>query len=136
MSRTGRPGDSHCILVAEDDEGARRLNTDALTDSGFQVDAAKDGAVAWDSLQAKEYRLLITDHNMPGMNGIDLIKKLRTSSMALPVILVSGEMPTVELESCAWLKISATLPKPYRIKDLLRIVNDVLGEAVGESGRT
>jgi CheY-like chemotaxis protein len=136
ISGTQTLANSPRILVAEDDAGVRRLNTDALVGLGYHVDAAEDGAVAWDSLQIKAYRLLITDHNMPRMSGIELIKKIRTSSMTLPVILVSGEMPTRELEQCSWLRISATLPKPYVVTDLLKIVNDVLGMAAGASERT
>lgn len=136
ISRPQASAHSHRILVAEDDAGVRRLNTDALTGSGYHVDAAEDGAVAWDSLQTKAYRLLITDHNMPRMSGIELIKKMRTSSMTLPVILVSGEMPTTELEKFSWLRISATLPKPYVITDLLKIVSDVLRMAADASERT
>jgi two-component system cell cycle response regulator CpdR len=120
------PADSRRILLAEDDENVRRLNANALIDSGYQVDAAVDGAVAWDSLQTKTYRLLITDHHMPRMSGLDLIKKMRASSMTLPVILVSGKMPAEALESNSWLQISAMLPKPYVVEDLLRIVNEVM----------
>jgi len=121
----------HGILVAEDDAQVRRISTFVLSDAGYQVDAAEDGAVAWDRLQLKSYDLLITDHNMPNMSGIELIKKVRAARMALPVILISGTMPEDELKAHAWLQINATLPKPCDIVKLLRTVKEVL-DATGD----
>jgi DNA-binding response OmpR family regulator len=129
------PSAPHPILVAEDDAHVRRLNMDALTQSGFHVDAAEDGLSAWNSLQRKSYRLLITDHKMDGITGLDLIKRVRASKMTLPVILTSGNMPTQELETCQGLEINATLPKPYGIHELIKIVREVLGSSAAGAGR-
>ena len=63
----------HRILVAEDDHDVRRLNTEVLIDSGYHVDAAQDGAIAWDILQIKSYDLLITDYDMPKLSGLELV---------------------------------------------------------------
>jgi YesN/AraC family two-component response regulator len=57
------------------------------------VDTAEDGEFGWEALQAKNYDLLITDNNMPKVSGLELVKKLRSARMALPVILASGAMP-------------------------------------------
>ncbi|MGA2029823.1 MAG: response regulator [Verrucomicrobiota bacterium] len=116
----------HRILVAEDDHDVRRLNTEVLIDSGYHVDAAQDGAVAWDILQIKSYDLLITDYDMPKLSGLELVKKARAARMALPVILVSGKMPMEMLREHSWLQINATLPKPYDIMELLDTVKEVL----------
>jgi DNA-binding response OmpR family regulator len=120
----------HRILVAEDDEDVRRLNADALVGSGYLVDAAEDGAVAWDSLQIKVYRLLITDNNMPKMSGIELIKKMRAASITTPVILASAAIPYDAMETHSPLQINGTLPKPYNVGELLKLVSEVLSGAV------
>ena len=65
------------ILVVDDDEAFRRLNTEVLNCSGYQVDAAEDGAVGWEAIQANRYDLLITDNSMPKLTGVELVKKLR-----------------------------------------------------------
>jgi DNA-binding response OmpR family regulator len=119
----------HCILVAEDDHDVRRLNTELLTDSGYRVDGAEDGAVAWETLQIKRYHLLITDYDMPKMSGIELVKKVRGARMELPIIMVSGTMPTEELKEHG-LHIDATLPKPYAIAEFLKTVKEVLSTTV------
>lgn len=132
---TGRPAASllSCetnpplrILVAEDEGVIRRLNAVVLTDSGYKVDTAGDGAVAWEAIQLNSYDLLITDNKMPEMSGMDLLKRLHAARMALPVIMVSGTMPTEELTLQPWLKIAAALLKPYEVDELLATVRNVL----------
>jgi DNA-binding response OmpR family regulator len=115
------------ILVVEDDADIRQLNTEVLTESGFQVDAAQDGVAAWQALNSEHYDLMITDNNMPIVTGLELIKKLRAEDMTLPVILMSGTMPTEELEQHPWLQIQATLIKPYTLAELFKTVKEVLG---------
>lgn len=114
------------VLVVEDEADIRRLNTEVLACSGYHVDAAEDGAVAWDMLQTNHYDLLVTDHNMPKVSGIELLKKLHDSSLKLPVIMATGTLPQAELERHPWLEIKAVLLKPYTFDDLLDTVKNVL----------
>ena len=81
------------ILVVEDDIFFRRLNTQVLLGSGYEVDAAADGAAAWQALNTDGYDLLITDNSMPKLSGVELLKKLRGARMALPVIMATGTLP-------------------------------------------
>ena len=124
------------ILVAEDDDDIRRLNTEVLAGSGYKVDAAADGAVAWDTLQLSRYDLLVTDYSMPGMSGVELLKKLHAVRMALPVILVSGTIPMEKLKRHPWLQIDATLLKPYTPDELLATVRKVLFATDGIAGQS
>jgi DNA-binding response OmpR family regulator len=114
------------ILVVEDDAVTRRINTKVLIKSGYEVDAAEDGAVAWDALQLNGYDLLVTDNEMPNVSGVDLLKKLHAARMAMPVIMVSGKMPTAELSRQPWLQIEAALLKPYMASELVDTVRNVL----------
>ena len=116
----------HRILVADDETAILQLMTDVLAHSGYHVDAAEDGAIAWAALQAKPYDLLITDHDMPKVTGVDLVKHLRSARMALPVVMVSGELPSHELAQYPSLQLAATLEKPFAIADLLATVENVL----------
>ena len=67
------------ILVVDDDPLIRRLNSEVLVYSGYQVDAADDGASAWNALLVNDYDLLITDNDMPKVTGVDLLKKVHAS---------------------------------------------------------
>jgi PleD family two-component response regulator len=67
------PNPRQRILVVEDDAVIRRVNVEVLTYSGYHVDAAEDGAAAWDTLQLSNYDLMVTDNDMPpdDRHGID-----------------------------------------------------------------
>lgn len=114
------------ILVVDDDDCIRQFNTEVLTHSGYQVDAAEDGAAAWNNLQCKSYDLLITDNRMPKVSGVELLRKLHAARMTLPVIMVSGTLPTEEFTRCPWLQPAATLLKPFTALQLLETVEKVL----------
>jgi DNA-binding response OmpR family regulator len=114
------------ILVVEDDPNLRQLNTEALTHSGYEVDAAEDGAVAWTALRQTNYDLLITDQRMPRVSGLELLNKLRAARLSLPVIMATGTSPEAEFARQPWLKPEAILLKPYTIPELLSLVAVVL----------
>ena len=125
----------HRILVVDDDIYIRELSTESLSLSGYQVDAAEDGDAAWQALNADAYDLLITDHNMPKVTGLELVKRLRAAHMALPVILATGIPPTDEFARSPWLIPDATLLKPYTIAELLGTVKNVLHASAREALR-
>ena len=120
------PNPPHRILVVDDEPHIRQLSTKVLIHSGYHVDAAADGAAAWEALSADSYDLLITDHNMPKLTGVELLKKLRAARMALPIIMATGTLPKEEFTRYPWLQPAATLLKPYTIAELLGTVKDVL----------
>jgi DNA-binding response OmpR family regulator len=114
------------ILMVDDDQSIRHFCVQALFASGYQVHAAEDGAGAWDALQINSYNLLITDHGMPKVTGVELLKKLHDARMALPVIMATGTIPEAEFARCPWIAPEATLLKPYTTAELLEIVKEVL----------
>jgi DNA-binding response OmpR family regulator len=126
----------HRILVVEDDSDIRQLNTEVLTQAGYHVDAAKDGAAAWNTLQVNGYDLLVTDNEMPRITGVDLLKKLHAAHLAVPVIMATETLPWDELTRQPWLQPAAVLIKPYTIDELVGTVHEVLRVMGGSSERT
>jgi two-component system alkaline phosphatase synthesis response regulator PhoP len=120
------------ILVVDDDHDIRRLSAEVLMHHGYQVDAAEDGAVAWDALQLKRYDLLVTDNNMPKVSGVELLKKVYAARMALPVIMATGTLPREEFIRYPWLQPAATLLKPYAMEEFLGTVQKVLRVTDGD----
>src|SRR5450631_4102941 len=120
------------ILVVEDEPDIRQLNAEVLKNSGYVVDTAEDGNAGWEALHAtrhapESYALLITDHDMPGLSGLALVKKARAARIALPVIMATGTLPPEDLFiRYPWLQPAATLVKPYSIEQLLGTVEAVL----------
>jgi DNA-binding response OmpR family regulator len=123
----------HRILVVENEGDIRKLNTEVLTQSGYSVDAAGNGAVAWEAIQRHGYDLVLTDYEMPKATGVDLVRKLRAARMALPVIMCTGTLPMEEFTRRPWLQPAAMLTKPYTIDELLGTVRQVLLSANGSS---
>src|ERR1051325_11485038 len=81
-ARTPRPSQTYPrqrILVADDDGDVRHLTAKLLKRCGYEVDTAEDGATAWDSLQRNRYHLLITNHHIPKVSGVELLEKLRAA---------------------------------------------------------
>ena len=120
------PSPRHRILVVEDDHDIRRLNAEVLARSGYQVDAAEDGAAAWDALQVKDYDIMVTDNDMPKLTGVELLHKLHSAQIALPVIMATGLPPEDKFAQYPWLQPAAMLLKPYSIHELLETVQEVL----------
>ena len=113
------------ILVVEDDAEIRQLNVDSLSQSGYHVDAAVDWLAAWKALQVNRYDLLVTDNNMPGMSGIELLRKLGTTGRTMPVIMDSGTVPNQDTAH----RPDSVLFKPYSLDQLLAVVKSVLGRS-------
>jgi DNA-binding response OmpR family regulator len=131
-----RPKLRQRVLVVEDDQIIRRLNTEVLTCSGYEVDAATDGADAWCALQMDNYDLIVTDSQMPHLSGVGLLQKLHAARQCLPVIMATQTFPQGELDRHPWLKIDATLLKPYTYTELIRTVKTVLRAYTDASGET
>ncbi len=99
-----------------------------LHHAGYHVDTAEDGAFAWEALGTSRYDLMITDNNMPNLTGMELLKKLYASRMAMPFIMATGKLPEEEFARYPWLRPAATLLKPYTVEELLGAVKKVLRE--------
>lgn len=119
-------GPPHRILVVDDDRDIRQLCADVLVRSGYLVDTAEDGALGWLALDVNDYNLLITDNNMPKVSGVELVKKLRSARMDLPVVLATSALPTEAIGRDPSLDLAATLLKPFTIFELLDTVEKVL----------
>ena len=118
------------VLVVDDDRDTRQLSIDVLAGCGYDVDAVTDGAAGWEALQNASYDLTITDNKMPRMTGIEMIEKVRSARMTVPVIMATRHLPMDEFDRKPWLKPDATLQRPFSNDDLLGAVNRVLRATV------
>jgi DNA-binding response OmpR family regulator len=117
------------ILCVDDDELVRSLCATVLRRSGYSVDTAADGQAAWEAFQLDHYDMLITDHEMPRLSGLELVQQLRSVGEALPVMIASGRFRAEETQQCPWLQITAILKKPFTPAELVGTVEQVLREA-------
>jgi len=104
------------ILVVDDFSTMRRIIKNLLRDLGFtNVDEADDGNTALPMLQSGKYDFLITDWNMPGMSGIELLKSVRAdgSLKNLPVLMVTAEAKRDQIVSAAQAGVNGYVVKPF-----------------------
>lgn len=118
---------SRHILVVEDEADLRQIYSKVLVRSGYRVDTAEDGETGWKVLYpacfpSSSYDLLITDNKMPKLSGVELIHKLHSAHLELPVILASGIIPV----NTDQLHLAAILPKPFSPDQLTQTVQRVL----------
>ncbi len=114
------------VLLVEDNPVTRRLNALALAHAGFLVDTAEDGEVGWTALCGSSYELVVTDIDMPRLNGIQLVERLRLNGRTLAVILASGSLDLGDAEDYPHLALAAVLHKPFAIASLLCAVTEAL----------
>ena len=111
------------VLVVDDEEPLRRLLDKELTRKGFSVDVAVDGKTALERAKQTVYDVVLLDIMMPVMDGISVMKKLRTDPAAPAIIVLTGKA-TVETAVEA-MKHGAYdyLTKPYKLDELVIIIN-------------
>lgn len=111
------------ILCVDDEAVPLTLRRCVLEKSGFQVIPAGSGAEALAILQAQVVDLVLTDLLMPGLNGVELARKIKERSPALPIILLSGVNEVPEDADCADLflsKVEGPVAMCEKIAELLR----------------
>ncbi len=114
------PVGTRAILVIEDDEDVRRVIVESLQQAGHTVRAASDGDQGLAALEQGMPELVIVDYAMPGMNGAEVIRRMRRRAPELPVILATGYADMVEVGRV--LGTRSILTKPFDISSLLRAV--------------
>jgi DNA-binding response OmpR family regulator len=117
------------IILVDDEPAIRRNLARYLTAQGHDVRAAGNGREALLAFDEGGVDLLITDINMPEMDGIEILNALRARGSSVPVIAMSGGGQfdkTLLLGSATMLGAVVTLEKPFELDQLLRAVDGLL----------
>ncbi|GMR08232.1 MAG: chemotaxis response regulator CheY [Gammaproteobacteria bacterium] len=104
------------ILVVDDMSTMRRIVKNLLRDLGFtNISEADDGKTALPMLQTGDFDFLITDWNMPSMQGIDLLKAVRSDDRltGLPVLMVTAEQKRDQIVEAAQAGVNGYIVKPF-----------------------
>jgi DNA-binding response OmpR family regulator len=78
------------LLLVEDEQKIADTLKLGLTENGYQVDVAYDGGIGWKLFQQNTYNLVILDLNLPGINGYDLCKNIRSRDGSVPIIMLTA----------------------------------------------
>ena len=122
------------ILVVDDFSTMRRIVKNLLRELGFtNLDEADDGQTAWPKLQSGNYDFLVTDWNMPGMTGIDLLKKVRANPATanMPVLMVTAESKREQIIEAAQAGVNGYIIKPFTAGTLKEKLDKVFARSAG-----
>lgn len=121
------------ILIVDDFSTMRRIIKNLLRDLGFSnTHEADDGVTALPMLRSGDYDFLITDWNMPGMTGIDLLRAVRADAKlgSLPVLMVTAEAKRDQIIEAAQAGVNGYVVKPFTAQALKEKIEKVF-ERVG-----
>jgi two-component system chemotaxis response regulator CheY len=116
------------ILVVDDYSTMRRIVKNLLSDLGYtNVTEADDGRSAWPMLQNGDFDFVVTDWNMPGMTGIDLLKAIRGDARLskLPVLMVTAEAQRDQIIEAAQAGVNGYIIKPFTAATLKEKIDKI-----------
>lgn len=116
------------ILIVDDFSTMRRIIKNLLRDLGFNnTHEADDGQTALPLLQTGKFDFLITDWNMPGMQGIDLLKAVRADEKlaSLPVLMVTAEAKREQIVEAAQAGVNGYVIKPFTAATLKEKIDKI-----------
>ncbi len=117
------------ILVVDDCAGPAHMVATVLRNAGYEVSVAHDGLGAWRKAQEQQFHLVLTDEQMPHMNGSELCRRLRTDERyrESPLVLFTSKGWTTNIDRLTKeLDIAATVYKAFRTAELLATVESAL----------
>lgn len=116
------------IWCVEDDPGIRDIEVYALTSTGLEARGFEDGRTFWDALQKKQPDLVLLDVMLPGVNGLDLLARLKTSERFrdLPVIMATAKGSESDKVYALDMGADDYLTKPFGMMELVSRVKAVL----------
>lgn len=119
------------ILVVDDHESMRRIVKQALNDLGFKnVEMADDGSTALPMLKEGKFDFLVSDWNMPEMQGIDLLKAVRADSniSRMPVLMITAEAKKEQIIEAAKSGVNDYVIKPFNRETLNTKIENVFAK--------
>ena len=116
------------ILVVDDDELVREVLAGALAFMGFDVDLAGSGAEGLRLFLKRPFDLVLTDLQMPGMDGFTLAIQVKDESPEIPVVLMTGHEKVKVLEMAEKSCVDSVLFKPLRLETIQQTIQGMLGK--------
>lgn len=119
----------HAVLVAEDNAISRDMLLFQLELLGFEAVAAEDGAAAARAWREGDFALLLTDLQMPGLDGYELATLIRSeeSAQRMPIVALTANAANEEADRCVAVGMNGCLTKPASLATLRSVVDRWIG---------
>src|ERR1035437_3877138 len=115
------------ILVVDDDSILLGVIKLILEREGFVAHCVESGEEAIEQMKGKTFSLMITDFNMPGLNGLELARKGLEIAPRMPVIMNTGGISPIVKRLAKEIGIAKVLAKPFLPTDLMKTIREVMG---------
>jgi two-component system alkaline phosphatase synthesis response regulator PhoP len=124
------------LLLCDDDIHILRAAEFKLVSAGFEVRCAGNGQQAWERITEQAPDLLVTDYQMPVMNGLELIQRVRSmpDTACLPIIMLTAKGLELAHDQAERLGLVTVLTKPFSPRVLLSLVEEALNSAAVAAG--
>lgn len=118
------------ILIADDDPGIRALLGDILTERGHRVTQAADGRQGLALCDGQDFDLAVVDIFMPNVDGLEMIRALKRTKPALPILAMTGVLHALDWSISAAEDFGAViaLEKPFSLPDFVGIVERIAAQ--------
>jgi DNA-binding NtrC family response regulator len=110
------------VLIADDDKNLRKVLMNELSEEGFDVDAADNGIKTMELLEKNEYDVLLLDLNMPGLNGMDVLKKIKDIEIPTEIIILTAHATVPTAVDAMKLGAYDYLTKPFKVEVLIAVI--------------
>ena len=124
---------SEKVLIVDDEPGMRSLLVRVMEKQGYHARAASAGAEAMEMMAREEWHLVVADIDMPEMNGLELLEKIRSRSPGLPVVMITA-YATVE-SAVEAMKLGAYdyITKPFQTDEIRLVVQKALSASASSA---
>ena len=118
----------HSILAVDDSASMRQMVTFTLKSAGYDVTEAVDGQDAWEKARTRGFDLVLTDQNMPRMDGISLTRKLRENPKfkTTPILILTTESSDQMKQAGRSAGATGWLVKPFDPTKLIEVIRKVV----------
>jgi two-component system chemotaxis response regulator CheY len=116
------------IMTADDSSSVRQMVRFTLQQAGYDVIEANDGREAFEKIAQNQIHMLVTDLNMPNLNGIELVKKVRAMPQYrfIPIVLLTTESQAAKKQEGKAAGATGWIVKPFKPDQLINVVKKVL----------
>ena len=121
------PKEQESILVIDDEETVRSLLQRVLEESGYGVITSSNGYEALERLSKHKSELVLLDIKMPRMDGIEVLKIIRSDDKfkTIPVVMLTSSCEEPDLKKCYEIGVNAYVVKPVNFKDFFEVVKQL-----------
>jgi DNA-binding NtrC family response regulator len=115
------------ILIVDDDDAIRAMLYDLLSDK-YECNTASMAEEALECIEVERYDAILTDIVMPGLTGVELLKKIQETDSATPVIMISGKGSEQDSQDLMDLGAFAYVNKPFDLDEIEQVVERAVGQ--------